>query len=121
MRALLRSHREKLDNEMIGRAASGQLDYLKLSLDMGARVNAKNHMGDTALILAARHDSAGSIHMLLQAGADPDITDDLGYSALETARRRGNQAAALALERFLLARSLERELPPGASSPTPRL
>jgi ankyrin repeat protein len=57
-------------------------------LGMGAKVNAANRMGETALIAAVQQRQVPIVRMLLNAGADPDKTDTAqGYSAREYAER----------------------------------
>ena len=57
-------------------------------LSMDARVNEKNRAGETALIAAVQQRRGGVVKVLLEHGADPDITDSAqGYSARDYAKR----------------------------------
>ena len=57
-------------------------------LSMEARVNEKNRAGETALIAAVQQRRSGVVKVLLEHGADPDITDSAqGYSARDYAKR----------------------------------
>ena len=48
-------------------------------------VNVKNVRGETALMVAAQHNAAGTIEKLITYGADVNATDDLGNTALHSA------------------------------------
>jgi ankyrin repeat protein len=50
--------------------------------------------GRTALIIAAEAGNVGSVEALLRCGADPDIRDDAGRTALDHARERGHWGIA---------------------------
>ena len=57
-------------------------------LDMGAKVDAANRMGETPLIVAVQQRDRAMVKQLLGAGADPDRTDSAaGYSARDYANR----------------------------------
>jgi ankyrin repeat protein len=69
-------------------AASGHVETVRLLIDRGADVNARNAMGQTALIRAAMNGESEVILSLLQHGADPSIRDSQGHFALADAGRR---------------------------------
>ncbi len=86
---------------MAGRAAQ-----VRLLLDGGARLDATDRQGDTALHVAAKINDAGSALLLLQAGADPQARNQRGatfqrYLALTP--ERVLDATALAQRRALRA------------------
>ncbi len=57
-------------------------------IGLNAKVNDKNRTGETALIAAVRGRQARAVKVLLENGADPDISDSAqGYSAREYATR----------------------------------
>jgi ankyrin repeat protein len=57
-------------------------------LEMGAKVNGENKMGETALITAVVQRQKPVVRMLLEAGANPDKTDTAqGFSARQYAQR----------------------------------
>jgi hypothetical protein len=62
----------------------------------GADVNGTTGGGQTALILAVIFGHTNLVKLLMNAGADPQLRDNLGLNALEWAQRRGlNEAVAI--------------------------
>ncbi|WP_199554364.1 ankyrin repeat domain-containing protein [Sandaracinobacteroides hominis] len=83
---------------LIVAASSGFPDGVRVMLSRRPQVDAANNRGETALIRAVHAKDAASVQMLLNAGADPDRTDNLaGMSAREYAARdiRGGQLAKM--------------------------
>lgn len=68
------------------------LEVARLLLDKGADVNAVNVWGRTPLMLAAFWGTPSLIKLLLNSGADPDLRDQDGLTALETAQKKGKYA-----------------------------
>ena len=62
----------------------------------GARVDGANATGETPLILAVHRRDTAMMRVLLQAGADPDRTDNSGKSARAYAKLEGNGSITLA-------------------------
>jgi ankyrin repeat protein len=62
----------------------------------GARVDEPNAAGETPLIFAIHSRDTELMRVLLQAGADPDRTDNSGRSARDYALLQGAQSPALA-------------------------
>ena len=62
--------------------AIGSPDLVKALLDRGARVDAVTTHGDTPLHWAVRHRDIGCAKLLLAAGADPNLRDKEGRTAL---------------------------------------
>jgi hypothetical protein len=54
----------------------------KLLTHKNINVNAKNYLGETALMIASRHGEMGIVELLLAAGADVNAKDNVGGSAL---------------------------------------
>ena len=54
-------------------------------VDNGAKVNATNNKGLTALLKACAYRQMDVVKVLLEAGADPTIVDDVHYSSLHAA------------------------------------
>ncbi len=69
----------------LGSAASAdRIDKLALLLRLGAKVNAQSGaFHGTALMAAASRCSASAVKALLDAGADPRLTDAAGHGGLE--------------------------------------
>jgi hypothetical protein len=62
----------------------------------GADVNETTNGGQTALILAIIFGHTNLVRILVNAGADPKLRDNLGLDAMEWAQRRGlNEASAI--------------------------
>ena len=55
-------------------------------LDAGAAINHANKQGETALMRAAGAGSQFAVEILLEAGAEPALTDFTGRTALDLAR-----------------------------------
>ena len=64
----------------------------------GAEVNAKSAAGVTPLMVAAGHNNAPMIGLLLAKGADPALKNNLGKTALDIAREARNEVAVTALQ-----------------------
>ena len=68
-------------------ARSGWLEGLDLLLLVKARVDAANRLGETPLIIAVQQKQLPTVRRLLEAGANPDKTDNAsGRSARDYAR-----------------------------------
>lgn len=76
------------------------LDLARMLIEKGADVNAVSKDGVSALMIAAGHNNAPIIGLLIGAGADPGIKSPMGKTALEIAESAGFEAAAGAL-RFM--------------------
>lgn len=68
---------------------SGDAGVVKALLANGADVNERTAGGQTPLILAAIFGHTQLIVLLLDAGADPQLRDNLGLNAIDWAQRRG--------------------------------
>jgi len=68
---------------------SGDENAVSALLANGADVNETTGGGQTALILAVIFGRTNLIKLLMKAGADPQLRDNLGLNALEWAQRRG--------------------------------
>jgi ankyrin repeat protein len=66
----------------------GNLKNIKLLIDSGADVNAKDKHGRTALMEAAYWGYVDAVNMLIEAGADIDAKSDLEMTALDFATRK---------------------------------
>ena len=68
---------------------AGDVDAVNAALAAGADVNERNNGGQTALILAVIFNHIDLVHLLVKAGANPRLRDNLGLDAVEWAQRRG--------------------------------
>ena len=59
----------------------------------GADVNETTGGGQTALILAVIFGHTNLVKLLMSAGADPQLRDNLGLNAIDWAQRRGSTDA----------------------------
>jgi Ankyrin repeats (3 copies) len=76
--------------------SSGDESTVSALLANGADVNETTNGGQTALILAIIFGRTNLVRMLINAGADPQLRDNLGLNAIEWARRRGlNEALSI--------------------------
>ena len=60
-------------------------EILQAIVSHGVDVNATNNKNATALLIACEKGNKNTINVLLNAGADPNITDDYGYTWLHYA------------------------------------
>jgi hypothetical protein len=67
-------------------AQIGDVELANLALKAGAKVNARDEGGATALMLAAHGQHDRLVKVLLDQGADPTIHDADGHTALWHAR-----------------------------------
>jgi len=68
---------------------SGDEQAVSAILANGADVNETTGGGQTALILAVIFGRTNLVKLLMNAGADPQLRDNLGLNAIEWAQRRG--------------------------------
>jgi len=66
-------------------AREGSTAELAARVDAGVPVNLTSAAGDTLLLLAAYHQHAGTVRMLLERGADHSRVNDKGQTALGAA------------------------------------
>jgi ankyrin repeat protein len=82
----------------------GHVDYVRRVVHTGVDINHVNDLGWTALLEAVILGDGGKDHqdivrILLRAGADPDIADHDGMTALQHAQQRGHREIARLLHR----------------------
>jgi len=77
--------------ENMGHRDALQMHLLAGPLETRADINAQDHFGTTALMVAARDGHIQTIKSLLAAGADLNIQDTLGETALMKAASNGYQ------------------------------
>lgn len=64
---------------------SGALEELSAALEGGAAVNAPGRLGETALMVAINASDLRKTKLLVDHGADPELTDDFNATALRYA------------------------------------
>lgn len=79
-------------------ATGGHLEVLNLLLQADAYIDAASPNGTTPLMMAAQYGTPSAVKLLLEAGADPMLKNDLGLSAFDFANRasRGESATLIA-------------------------
>lgn len=90
---------DKVQDYLFETARAGDASLVVELVGAGARVDARNGDGYTALILAAYNGRAASVDALLAAGADPNVGDKRGNTALMGAIFKGEEAIVLRLLR----------------------
>lgn len=76
-------------------------DIVRFLLDNGARVNAQNAAGSTALHLVAGFGTTETARLLLESGAAPDLEDHHSHTALHVAATNGNEEMVTFLSTYL--------------------
>jgi uncharacterized protein len=77
-------------------ATAGNLEIMQILLDENAYIDAESPNKSTPLMVAAQYGSTQAVKLLLEAGADPSLRNQLGLSAVEFALR-GNRPDAASL------------------------
>jgi ankyrin repeat protein len=81
------------DQTLLHKAAEkGDIQEVKLLIDKGALVNAKDIFGSTPLYLAATKGCVDVVNLLIACGADINTKNDKGDTYLHTAALKGKQA-----------------------------
>lgn len=83
---------------LIEAVSEGSLEITDMLLKHGANPNVQYH-GRTPLMIAAEHGHVSLTTTLIGHGADLDLTNDLGVTALDIAKAHGNTETALVLEK----------------------
>jgi len=95
-------------------ASAGQVPVIEYLLDNSAYIDAESPNGTTPLMMAAMYGSPQAVKVLIQAGADLNIKNQLGLSALDFAVRGNRQNA-----KELIETGLQREAARAAKLPSP--
>jgi ankyrin repeat protein len=75
-------------------ATSENIDVVRLLLEENAYIDAASPNGTTPLMMAAHYGSDAAVKLLLDAGADPELKNELGLSALDFANRASRPTPA---------------------------
>ncbi len=79
-------------------ASARNLPAVRLLLEHGAPVNARQHLGWTAIHAAAQNGDRAMVELLLQHGADPKAPNDEGKTPAMVAKAKGHAELAALLE-----------------------
>ena len=75
-------------------ATNGHVEIIRILLEQHAYIDAESPNGTTPLMMAAHYGSPSAVKVLLEAGADPTIKNQLGLTAIDFANRAGRQDSA---------------------------
>ena len=98
-------------------AQNGYTDIVRVLIERGCNVNAKNNKGNTAMHMAMAYDYFEAVDALLAAGADPSIANEGGFAA-ETGLE-GNKSFAMKVWRLHSTHHLRVDVSHLLFAPTP--
>jgi hypothetical protein len=78
------------DRSITGLAQKGDIARMHSLIDRGADINAKNDLGDTALVLASSKSHIEVVWLLLEKGPEVNAENKKGDTALKLAFRKGH-------------------------------
>lgn len=82
-------------------ASSGQLPTISLLIEHSAYIDAESPNGTTPLMMAAMYGTPAAVTLLLREGADPQLKNQQGLSALQFAQRGNRPDAVQAIATFI--------------------
>jgi RNA polymerase primary sigma factor len=82
-------------------AVNGVENAVRIHIDRGDDINARDHNGLTPLMLAAARNKSAVCQILLDSGAESDLTSPSGQDALAVARTAGAHDAVSVIEAAL--------------------
>ncbi|MCF8208480.1 MAG: ankyrin repeat domain-containing protein [Rhodoferax sp.] len=85
-------------------ATGGHVDVIRLLLEHFAYIDAASPNGSTPLMMAAMYGTPAAVKVLLEAGADPTLRNEIQLSALDFAVRAKQDASAQLIEAFVRGR-----------------
>ena len=77
---------------------------MNLLLDNHAYIDASSPNGSTPLMMAALYGTPSAVKLLLEAGADPLLKNDLGMTAIDFAYRDNRAESAEIIAAFVRAK-----------------
>jgi len=89
-------------------ATGGQPAIISVLLEAHAYIDAESPNKSTPLMLAAQYGTEESVKLLLEAGADPLLRNQLGLTAVDFARRSGREHIVA-----IMSEAHRRRRPPG--------
>lgn len=75
-------------------AAAGHLQTIEFLLEQSAYIDAESPNRTTPLMMAARHKHTNAVQLLVDAGADPTLRNEAGYTAADYLAAHGEHAEA---------------------------
>ena len=75
-------------------ATNGHLAIMELLLEHHAYIDAESPNGSTPLMMAAHYGTPAAVKLLLEAGADPSLKNQLGLTAIDFAHRANRKDSA---------------------------
>lgn len=85
-------------------ATNGHLDIMRLLLEENAYIDAASPNNTTPLMMAAHYGTPSAVKLLLEAGADPMLRNDLGLTAIDFAHRGERKESADMITAFIRGR-----------------
>jgi ankyrin repeat protein len=100
------NQRGVMDDTMLHFAAVlGATEDIDVLVASGVDVNAVGDIGNTPLLNAAMRGKAAAVKKLLELGADPELKNELGWSAAEVAKNLGRDEVVEVLRTFQVRRA----------------
>jgi len=84
-------------------ASGGHVTIMRLLLDNHAYIDAASPNGSTPLMMAAKYGSNAAVKLLLEAGADPMLKNNLDLTAIDFANSSDRREAASTIAAFVRA------------------
>ncbi|MEJ8837339.1 ankyrin repeat domain-containing protein [Ramlibacter sp. AN1133] len=75
-------------------ATGGHVEIIQILLDEYAYIDAESPNKSTPLMMAAKYGTPAAVKLLLEAGADPNLRNELGLSAIEFAQQGNRRDSA---------------------------
>lgn len=82
-------------------ATNNHLAIMSLLLEQHAYIDAESPNGTTPLMMAAQYGAPSGVKLLLEAGADPLLKNQLGLSAIDFAQRANRKESADLIAAFV--------------------
>lgn len=82
-------------------ATNGHIAMLRMLLEQSAYIDAEAPNGNTPLMMAARYSSPRAVKLLLEEGADPNVKNYAGQTALDLAKHNNDPQTLYYIQAFL--------------------